>query len=510
MSHDDPGRGGRAAARAAVLVAVALGTFGATVARPGAARAVGADLGGYFRISTRPDFQGGDGKLGYWNLYGRLLNEGPYAALELRVDLLEPRGTSTDVWTSVHTKIEGGSVGNATASNGSLADLRISELYVLAGNIGIPGVTWQVGTLDTYFGTLGLYDMWPARIFYDTVGLSGRYRFKGFEVLLGLGDSGFAMRRGAYNTILTAGGTARVSVAGHLEMGLGGTVKYEPRATGNVNAPYQTPGVRYEDFVRGEVVQAWVEENPDREDYFPDPEARSALSFKAIGYLGFGGWGPFRWNSLFANVLRAHPEGPVTEMLGDDEYTIYITDLTDERYQVNVGDELQMTVVPRRLDMALGFVYGNYWDVDNDIAPSDHDRIFWSTVLRLQLYMTPTLHLLAEGSAARERSTEGNAYREHADSIFAGTGGVPDTEGLEMGDTDTRHTFQGKIGLVLNPLGPGVFVRPSLRILYGIQYSNVNNAFGNSFVESVDQFNEFGNVERHLHHVLALETEVWF
>ena len=26
------------------------------------------NAGGYFRIMTRPDFQGGDGKLGYWNL----------------------------------------------------------------------------------------------------------------------------------------------------------------------------------------------------------------------------------------------------------------------------------------------------------------------------------------------------------------------------------------------------------------------------------------------------------
>jgi hypothetical protein len=117
---------------------------------------------------------------------------------------------------------------------------------------------------------------------------------------------------------------------------------------------------------------------------------------------------------------------------------------------------------------------------------------------------------LGETSLAKEVSTNGNAFREHADSIFANTEGQPDTRGLERGDTDTRHTWQGKTGFVINPLGPGIYTRPSLRLLYGLQYSNQNNAFGNTFVESVDQYNEFGNVERHWHQVLALETEAWF
>ncbi|MEC7949543.1 MAG: hypothetical protein VX265_18395, partial [Myxococcota bacterium] len=111
---------------------------------------------------------------------------------------------------------------------------------------------------------------------------------------------------------------------------------------------------------------------------------------------------------------------------------------------------------------------------------------------------------------AREISRNGNAYREHKDSIFANTAGVPDVRGLETGDTDTRHTVQGKTGFVLNPVGTGVYTRPSIRLLYGVQYSNQNNAFGNSFVDTLDQYNEFGNVEQHLHHVVALETEAWF
>ena len=85
-----------------------------------------------------------------------------------------------------------------------------------------------------------------------------------------------------------------------------------------------------------------------------------------------------------------------------------------------------------------------------------------------------------------------------------------DTQGLEYGDTNERDTWQGKTGLVLNPLGPGIYARPSLRLLYGVQRSNQNNAFGNAFVETVDQYDDFDNVERHWHHVLALEAEAWF
>jgi hypothetical protein len=109
-----------------------------------------------------------------------------------------------------------------------------------------------------------------------------------------------------------------------------------------------------------------------------------------------------------------------------------------------------------------------------------------------------------------EKSHNGNAFREHADSIFEGENGASNAEGLEYGDSDTRTTFQIKGGVVLSPLGPGIYTRPSLRILYGGQWSSQNNAFGNSFVETVDQYNTFGNIERHWHHLLALETEVWF
>jgi hypothetical protein len=130
--------------------------------------------------------------------------------------------------------------------------------------------------------------------------------------------------------------------------------------------------------------------------------------------------------------------------------------------------------------------------------------------LRLQAYLTPTVHFLVENSVATERSRNGRMFREHADSIFANTDGVPDARGLEVGDTDRRDTWQGKAGFVLNPVGRGIYVRPSLRLLYGVQMSNQNNAFGNAFVETLDQYNDFDNVEQHVHHLLAAEAEVWF
>jgi hypothetical protein len=119
-------------------------------------------------------------------------------------------------------------------------------------------------------------------------------------------------------------------------------------------------------------------------------------------------------------------------------------------------------------------------------------------------------HLLFEGSVAQEVSRLGNVWRNHGDSIFASTAGLSDSAGLEYGDASERFTAQLKGGVVLNPLGPGVYARPSLRLLYGVQYSSQNQAWGNSFVESLSQYNEFGAWESHWHHVLAIEAEAWF
>ncbi|MDG1479785.1 MAG: hypothetical protein P8R54_09345 [Myxococcota bacterium] len=467
-------------------------------------------VGGYVRVMARPDLQGGGNQLGYWNLYGRLLNEGPYATLNFRYDVLERQSGAAMPWTAINARIEGGSITNADGGGGSLDNLRLSQVFVNAGNIGIPGVTWQVGTLDSYLGDLGLYDMRPAQIFFETVGASGRYQNDSIDLLLGVGDSGYGIRGSDYATILTGGGWLRVHASDHVEVGAGGQYRFEPSVPGSSTAAYITPGLDYEDWIRGEVVENYLQANPNRELEFPDPVSADASSWKAIGYLGFGDLGPLVWNNLFASLERKHPESQTFETYAGQDYTLYVTEVTDERTVLMVGDELQMSVIPGRFDLALAALYGLHTDADNTIAPSDHARSYRSAVLRGQVYLTPTVHWLAETSIAEEVSTNGNAYREHADSIFENTGTVSDARGLEMGDTDTRTTWQGKTGLVLNPMGPGIYTRPSLRLLYGTQYSNQNNAFGNSFVETLDQYNEFGNVERHWHHVIALETEAWF
>ncbi|NOY26800.1 MAG: carbohydrate porin [Oligoflexia bacterium] len=477
---------------------------------PATAHAVGGDVGGYLRLGTRPDFQGGDGRLGYWNLYGRLLNEGPWATLDLRLDLLEQQPGTQAPWTSVHMRVEGGSLGNADSGSGGLDAFRISQAYVQAGNVLLDDVIWQVGTLDFYFGDLGLYDMRPTEIFYDTMGASAMVDRGRVQLLLGAGDSGYNLKLDEYSTVLTGGGALRLRLFDGLELGIGGQANYEPKVVGNRFAPHQTPDVDYQDWLRGQVVLRYAQQHPNNVLDFPNPVPTDASSYKAMAYLGFGGFGPVIWNNAFLSYSKELPQGSTTETYDGVDYTIYVASLTDQRTALLIGDEIQLHIVPGVLDLVASGLYGDHRDGDNNIAPSDYDRRYWSTVTRLQAYATQTVHLLAETSYANEWSRNGNRYREHADSIFANTGGVPDTLGLETGDSDTRRTWQGKAGVVLSPMGRGVFTRPSLRLLYGLQYSNQNNAFGNSFVETLDQYSDFQSVEQHWHHVVAIETEAWF
>jgi hypothetical protein len=469
-----------------------------------------ARVGGYARIMARPDLQGGSGQLGYWNLYGRLLNEGPYAALDFDYDILEPEIDTHTPWTTVHMRVEGGSISGADPGNGRLDNFRLSQLYVLAGNVLLDRVTWQVGTLEHNMGDLGLYDMRPATVFFNTVGMSALLRTGSAELLLGAGDAGYAIQPNAYNPVLTAGGSARVGLGEHLQMGGGGQWRKESTVEGHIHAPYDTPNMGHEDWIRGEVLQRFRAEHPIHADRFPDPVPAKAQSGHIFGYLGFGALGPLSWNSTYVRWEQHHPEGPSSETWNGETEDLHTTELTNDRTTLLVGNEMQLSVVPEKLDVAWGALYGNHMDEDNDIVPSDHDRWYASTVLRLQVAITPTLAWLTESSIAKEVSRNGRNIREHEDSIFANTNGVPDTRGLELGDTDTRITWQGKAGLVFNPLGPGIFSRPSLRLLYGLQHSNQNNAFSNHFVTTLDQYNEFGTVEQHWHHVLALEAEAWF
>ncbi len=470
--------------------------------------------GGYFRIMTRPDFQGGDSRLGFWNLYGRLLNEGPWGALELRLDLLPRVPGRNDVWTSIHTKIEGGSFLNADAGRGLLDRFAVTQMYVQAGNVLADKITWQLGTLDTYFGDLGLYDLKPAQVFYDTVGLSGRYREGPWDVVVGGGDAGYFLRGNRYSTIFTGGGTARLQLGSHLALGAGGQYYYEPKVGGNRFAPHQTPlpdGIGYEQYYRGEIVQTWLDRFPGQEQNFPRPRPTDASSFKLVAYFGFGKLGPLKWSNLFANWGRRHPDSFITETFAGRSYDIYVKAFTDERYFATVGNEMQVVLVPEVLDLAWAVLWGKDDDRDNIIAADESNRTYYSTVARLQYYATSTVHLLLESSVAEERSDNGNLWREHFDSIFQSQGGVTNDRGLEFGDTNQRSTWQLKTGIVLNPVGFGIYTRPSIRILYGLQYSNVHSAYRTNQVQSLDEYDYFRETrDRHWHSLVALEAEGWF
>ena len=87
---------------------------------------------------------------------------------------------------------------------------------------------------------------------------------------------------------------------------------------------------------------------------------------------------------------------------------------------------------------------------------------------------------------------------------------MADSQGLEYGDSAVRNTWQGKVGFVLNPSGLGIYARPSIRLLYGVQWSSQQAAFGNGFVDSLSQYNNFPSNEIHWHHLISLESEGWF
>lgn len=470
--------------------------------------------GGYFRVMARPDFQGGNGRLGYWNLYGRLMNEGPYAALEMKLDLLQAPPGSNEIWASLHARVEGGSVNAADPFNGSFLFFRLSQLYARAGNIIAPRLLWQLGTQQYFFGDLGLYDFRPAQLFEDTIGLSVRSLGERVDALVAVGDSGFFKRGTRYVPLLTVGGALRVRLGGHLEVGGGAQLAVEPLIVGNRYSSYVTPGVRYEDYARKEVLRRFLEEHPlGGVDQFPRPvpSSQASISYRAVGYLGLGKLGPLRWNNLFARFERLHPDSFYTDTWQQSAVEVYVADLTRDRYVFNVGDEAQLVLVPEWLDAAVAFFYGVDRDYANTIQASEANRTYLSGILRLQLYLTRVVHLLIENSLAEERSLNGNLFRSNYDSIFESTAGQADSRGLEYGDSPVRRTWQLKAGLVLNPTGRGIYARPSIRLLYGLQYSTQHAAFGNGFATRLDQYDAFaptGTIS--WHHLVSLEAEGWF
>lgn len=482
--------------------------------------------GGYFRVAARPDFQGGKSQLGLWNISGRLLNETTWAALEMRLQLIKASPGTNEIWTSLHAKIEGGSAHAADLLNGALGNFALTQLYAKAGNVLIEDVTWQLGTLDYYFGDLGLYDMKFAEIFYDTVGLSATWNSKVADVLVGIGDSGYLKKSDGYNTVLTFGAAARIRPTDGFEFGIGAELFYEPSVKGSENGPHQTKfskdsGISYENYARRNVLETFAANYgsnlTEMETNYPHPSETDAFSFKVVGYLGFGKLGPLKWNNLFLNFLREHPQNYYYETYQNVTKRIYVKDWTDERYQFNLGDEMNWEIVKNRFDLTIAAIVGYHFDKDDDVSSSERNRLIGSVVARGQVYITPTVHFLAETSYAQENSLNGNLWRKSPRSIRNSTDGYASSLGLEYGDLDKRKTWQGKVGFVLNPGGTGIFARPSLRLLYGVQYSNAHDAFPNSNTDSVDLTNEFFGQdtlknlsERHWHHVISIEAEAWF
>ena len=470
--------------------------------------------GGYFRIMARPDFQGGNGRLGYWNLNGRLMNEGPYAALEMKLDLLQAPPGTTDIWASLHARVEGGSVTTADSGNGNLINFRFSQLYARAGNILAPNVVFQLGTLQYFFGDLGLYDMRPAQLFEDTVGLSARYSSSVLDAIVGVGDSGFFIRGLAYVPLITAGGALRVRLGDNVELGGGGQIAVEPFIPGNRNSSYVTPNVGYEEFARREVLRRFIENNPMAQvEQFPLPQAsaQTNVSWRLVGYFGFGKLGPLLWNNFFVRYQRLHPQNSYTDSWQGRSVQVFTADLTRDRYALQLGNEMQLRIIPDRLDAVWSVLYGQDRDLANTIVASEANRTYMSTVLRLQLYFTRTVHWLLENAISQETSLNGNLFRTTFESIFQNSGGVPDTRGLEFGDSAVRQSWQLKTGIVLNPTGTGIYTRPSIRLLYGFQLSNQHAAFGNAFVERLDQFDAFKPTgTMNWHHLVSLESEGWF
>ncbi len=494
-----------------LVVLAGLGASSAALAQAPSSRF---SAGGYFRVMARPDFQGGDGRLGYWNLYGRLMNEGPYAALEMKLDLLQAPPGTNELWASLHARVEGGSVNAADPFNGSFMFFRLSQLYARAGNLLAPNLVWQLGTLQYFFGQLELYDMRLAQLLEDTIGLSARYSDERLDLLLAVGDSGFFNRGAQYVPFLTAGGAVRVRLGRHVEVGGGGQVAVEPFIAGNRNSSYVTPGVQYEDFVRREVLRRVLEQSPlaGAEQFpLPVPSRSTNLSYRLVAALGFGQLGPLKWNNTFARLQRLHPQASYADAWQGRSVQIYTADLTRDRYGFTVGNEAELHVVPERLDALWSALYGFDRDVANTIQASELNRTYWSTVLRLQYFATRVVHVLLESSYAEERSLNGNLFRSNYDSIFENSAGVPDTRGLEYGDSPLRRTWQLKAGVVLNPTGRGISARPSIRLLYGFQYSTQHAAFGNAFATRLEQYDAFrptGTIS--WHHLVSLEAEGWF
>lgn len=496
---------------------------------------------GYFRAMARSDFGYNSPTLGWWPLYGRLMNETPWMMAEAGFHTVMPEKKS-DPRATVVMKVEGGSFRNTDAGMGSLSNYRITQMYLETENVVFRHFITQTGTLWYNMGYIGIYDMYVAQTMWETAGFRAGHRWDTMEYFVGIGDSGYHIheqRKGSnsfanikndigYTSVPTAGALYKVnlhkfsllrpvtSILKHLQSGISFMYFYEPASEGNPNAPHQTQGIDIQDIMRQQSLEKYFLANPGQEENFPWPEATSASSFRGTWWLGFAlgvKMGPvsLNWSDLSVQFVKKHPDVAVTESYNGVTRDIYITEFTDEKYEFQIVNETAWTIWPGLVDMNIGLAFGKAWDNDNLYRPDDANRTIMSFVIRPQVYITRDLHILTEVSYAREKSTRGYRYREHYDSIQSNIGGVPDDDGLEWGDTDTKHTWQFKVGPIISPAGKGINTRPQIRLLYGVQNSNVHAAFGTSYDESLERRNVWNRrQDLHWHHMVSLEVEHWF
>ncbi len=425
-----------------------------------------AEVGGYFRLMARPDLVGGDGRLGTSAFYGRLLNEGPWGLLDLRQRLVT--GGPGVPWGDLRLRVEGGTVANGEASNGSLLGFRLSQLHLHAGNLGPADVEWRFGTLETTFGDIGLYDTRPSQMWVDVLGAQATWSHAGTEVAFALGDSGWALRGSQYHLVASGGVSVKHTVGDHLKLGLGGQAWVEPPSD-DPDALQNTPGLSIRD---------WYGDRADWAANHPDAAAGEpvlGLAWKLAGSLDFLKLGAIRSNRFQVVAWRRLPDAPVVTAVGDTSITLGAADHTDARYALVIGNEMEVEVLPERLELAWGILYDRSFDLDDRPdskggGSTGNNRAGISTVVRAQLALTPTVALLGESCVAYE---------------------------VVRGETPT-DTQQAKGGVVLSPAGPGLNARPALRLLYGVQHSSKVDAWPGTPTGS------------HWHHVASLEAEAWF
>ena len=101
-----------------------------------------------------------------------------------------------------------------------------------------------------------------------------------------------SIRGERYNPVVTAGSTLRVGLGKHAQFGLGGQWKKEAVVEGHIYAPYDTPGVDYEDWIRGEVVRL-PGGQPHHGRPLPDPEPATPALATRLATLALVNWAPF-------------------------------------------------------------------------------------------------------------------------------------------------------------------------------------------------------------------------